>query len=366
MLTAGAILSLAFALAAAEPQTPPTEFKPDDQGQWQVAVAPQPGSDEDVIARARRALAEDRPDEAFAIIDPWLDANERSSSPLVPQAYLIRGDAISLRGNEFNALYDYEAVIRGFAGTPEYVTAIEREMEIALKYLNGLERKFFGMRILDASDVGVELLIRTQERLPGSRLAERAGIELGDYYYRIKEMELAGEAYQLFLENFPQSQYRMRAMQRKIYASLARFKGPRYDTSPLLDAEVNIRRFRSLYPVEAAQAGIDEALLTRIDESAAQSMLETSRYYLRRDDPVGSRYVLKRLLAAHPQTAAAAEALRVMRERGWIEQPAPAPGESPERFEDFGNAASPSTPADTPTPPTPPTPSSTPAPETRP
>jgi tetratricopeptide (TPR) repeat protein len=333
-----AILAAAFAFAA-DPQSPPTEFKPDAQGQWQATAKPAPGSDEELVARARQALAEDRPTDAYAIIDPWLTANERGNSPFLPQAYIIRGDAMSLDGDEFNALYDYEKVIKQFAGTPEYVTAIERELELAVRYVNGLERKFFGMRILDASDVGIELLIRTQERLPGSRLAERAGIELADYYYRAREMELAGESYQLFLENFPQSQYRMHAMQRRIYASLARFKGPQYDTSPLLDAQVNIRRFQSLYPAEAEKAGVDDALLTRIDESGAQHLLEVARYYENRGDPVAMRYELRRLIALHPQTAAASEALRIMQDRGWVDsrETTPVGGE---RFDEFASPKS--------------------------
>lgn len=302
----------------------PTEYRPDESGRFRAAAAPTPGSPEETIANARRALAEDRPQDAYALINPWLDANQRTSSPLLPQAYLIRADAMSLDGDEFNALYDYETVIKQFAGTPEYITALERELELAVRYVNGLDRKFFGMRILDASDVGVELLIRVQERLPGSRLAERAGIELADYYYRAREMDNAGEAYQLFLENFPQSQYRMHAMQRRIYASLARFKGPRYDTSPLLDSQINIRRFQSLYPAEAQQAGIDDALLTRVDESGGQHLLEVTRYYFNRGDLVSARYELRRLVALHPQTAAAAEALRVLQSRGWVTT-APAP-----------------------------------------
>jgi hypothetical protein len=326
-------LMLLLSFASAEPapgpgvdpnQVPPNEYKLDPKAGWQQTAAPAPGSDEEVIANARKALAEDRPSDAYAIINPWLELKERSNSPLLAQAYLIRADSNSLNGDEFEALYDYEVIAKQYAGTPEYVIAIERELEIAFRYVNGLKRKWFGVRFISADDLGVELLVRTQERLPGSRLAERAGIELADYYYRIRDMELAAEAYQLFLENFPQSAYRMKAMQRKIYASLARFKGPRYDAAPLLDAQVNIRRFMGLYPAQSQQAGVDESLLTRIDESAAQQLLETARWYIRRDDPVSARYVLKQLIAKHPLTGAASEGARVLQERGWAAASSPA------------------------------------------
>jgi outer membrane protein assembly factor BamD (BamD/ComL family) len=82
------------------------------------------------------------------------------------------------------------------------------------------------MRLLDAGDVAEELLIRIQERLPGSRLAELAGIELADYYFARRKMDLAAEMYSIFLQNNPRSEFVSKARRRLIYAHLASFKGP--------------------------------------------------------------------------------------------------------------------------------------------
>lgn len=305
-----------------------TRYRLDGDGQWAVERAPEPGSDEATIARARKALAEDRPGDARSILDGFIDKHAATNNPWLPAAYLYRGDAISAGGNEFNALYDYETVIKQFPRSAEYPLAVERELEVAVRYVNGMERKFLGVRFLDASDIGTELLIRVQERLPGSRLAERAGIELADFYYRDRDMALASEAYDLFLANYPRSEYRMRAMQRRIYASIARYKGPRYDSKPLADAQVLIRRFMVQYPAQAQQTGLDEALLVRVDESGGQTLLQTADWYLSRGDRVSARYTLKRLIARHPQTNAAARAMDICRERGWLDEsstPAPAP-----------------------------------------
>lgn len=293
-------------------------FRLDDSGQWIETEAPEPGSDEALIAEARRHLAEDRPREARALLNPWIKDHERRGHELLPQAYLLRADAIAATGNEYRALYDYERVIRLFPASPEYVTAVERELAIGIRYVHGYRRKFLGIRWMDATSVGEELLIRVQERLPGSRLAERAGIELADYYYRIRDMRGAAEAYDIFLLNYPDSEHRIRAMQRRVYASIARFKGPRYNGAPLLDAKVLIQRFSTMYPAEAEQAGLDETLLTRLDESAGAEMLETARWYLRRGDAVSARYTMQRLVREHPRTAAANAAVRIMTDRGWL------------------------------------------------
>ncbi|MGD9688713.1 MAG: outer membrane protein assembly factor BamD [Phycisphaerales bacterium] len=322
VMTVGVVGMISAAACAQSP--PATEYRLGEQG-WTATEAPAPGSDAEIIARARRELAEDRPGVAESILDDYIDRYEKTANPLLPQAYLYRGDAISLGGNEFLALYDYEFVITSFPQSPEYALANERELEIALRYVNGLNRKLLGIRFVGATDIGEELLIRVQERLPGSRLAERAGIELADHYYRNREMGLASEAYDLFLKNHPNSQYRMKAMQRRVYASIGRYKGPRYDSRPLVDAEVLIRTFALQYPAKAEETGLDEALLARIDESGALQLLETARYYFRTGDPSAARYTLKRLIARHPLSAAAQTALAMCEERGWMQPKGEAP-----------------------------------------
>ncbi len=315
------VVLIGLAATAAAGQTTSPEYKlgggAGGAAQWQQAAAPEPGTDAAIIADARRAIAEERPGAAITILDKWIEANKRGSSPLLSQAYLLRGDATTANGDEFEALYDYEAVIKNFVSSPEYVTAVERELEIAIQYVNGLDRRLFGFRWIGVSDIGEELLIRVQERLPGSKTAERAGIELADHYYRSREMELAGIAYELFLKNYPQSQYRAKALQRRIYSSIARFKGPKYDGKPLVDAAVLIKQFQNQFPAQAAESGLDEALLTRIDESGGQQMLESAKWYMKTGDPVSARYTLQRLLTKHPQTTAAAESTELMIAKGW-------------------------------------------------
>lgn len=294
-----------------------SEFKLDPGGNWVQTKAPAPGTDEGTLAEARRDLAEGRFDSARRTAADFIEKNDRSNSPLLPEALVIRGDALTADNDEYNALYDYERVIKEFPATPSFVTSLERELDIAVRYVNGLRSKFFGVRVFDASGIGEELLIRIQERLPGSRLAERAGIELADHFYRQRDLELAGEAYDLFQQNYPQSQYYMSAAQRRVYATIGRFKGPRYDGSVLLDAKVLTERFSSLYPAQAQQNGLDDALLVRLDESAADAALETAEWYLSRGDEVSARMVFRRLVKAHPQSAAAERALKVLDEHKW-------------------------------------------------
>lgn len=307
----------------------PEQYSLTPGGEWKQTAAPEPGTDAAVIASARKAIAEENFEQAEEILDAWLEANERSGKAEVPEAHRLRGDALYAQDYETAALYDYEVVIKKFAGTPDYVTALERELDIAVRYANGWNKRFLGLRIEDAGDLAVEMLIRIQERLPGSTLAERAAIELADYYFRKRDMQLAAEAYELYVINFPNGPNRLRAMERRIYATIARFKGPRNDAAGLIDAKEQIKTFEMQYPAEAERQGLDTAMVARLDESAAAQMLDTAEWYGRVGDQAGARYTLRRLIAKHPQSTAARKAAQILGLSTVAPEPAPAAPSEP-------------------------------------
>jgi hypothetical protein len=323
-----------------------TEYKLTDQGEWLKTRIPTPGSDEAIISDARAALAEDRPERAREILTEFLDAGEKSASPFLAAAYRLRGDAKLAMDEEWNSVFDYEVVCQRYPQSEEFQTACEREYEIGMRYLNGLDRRLFGVRLLPAIDDGVELLIRVQERLPGSALAEKAAISLADFYFRNRDMALAAESYDLYLANFPRGPHALQAQSGRILANLAQFKSPAYDATPLVDAREQARRFQRDYPAEAERQGFDAPLLARIDETLALQLLDNARWRLDRGELASARYTLRRLVRSYPQSASGATALAILQERGWLPEPAPAPAEQPqpppEKADEGGGAPAPS------------------------
>lgn len=289
-----------------------------DDGQWLASKSPEPGTDEATIARARQLLADGKAGAARSLMNDWLDIHEETDNPWLADALLARGDALVATNSEYWALYDYETICRFHRGSDVFATAVEREFEIGKRYLNGLRTKFLWMRLEDATPLGEELLLRVQERLAGSTLAERACLEMADYYYRTRQLAAASEAYDIFLKLYPKSEFRQKALQRRVYANIAKFKGPKYDASGLVEAKYLIRSFSDRYPAEAERAGMNDGLVARLDESAGVQMLEVARWYIRRDDPVSAKLTLERLQRKHPQTVAASRGRDMMIERGWL------------------------------------------------
>ncbi len=292
---------------------------------WQLEDAPIEGSSEWTIAEARRLILEGNAGRARRMLTEWIESRPDSRDPLMPAALLARGDALVASDEEFRALYDYEELLREYPGSDEFERAVERELAIALRYADGLKRRGWGIRAFDASDIAIELFIRVQERMPGSQLAERAAIELADFYYKRREIGLASEAYGLYIENFPDGPNVRHAARRRIYSDIARFKGPQYDASGLLDAQVRIRRYEREYPADAAETGLNSALVERLDESLAAQQLVAAEYYLQTDELPAARLTLRRLVGAYPRTSAALTARNLLEQRGWeIPQPSKA------------------------------------------
>lgn len=320
-----------FALAActAPALAQATEFTLEEDGAWAQTAAPEPGTDEHTMWQARRLLAEGRPGQAVDVLTRWLDQYGRTRNPNLAEAFFLRGEARLADDQEYKALFDFETVIRDFSATPFYARAVQREYEIGMAYLGGLRRRFLGVRLENARPTGEELIIRVQERLPGSALAEQAALDLAQHYYDRRELKLAAEMYSIFRTNYPDSEHIRFAMLREIECSVARFKGPRYDGSGLIDAKILIDQYRRVYPGESARTGTMDGLEAWVDESAAQQALDTARWYIRTKDEPSARFLLTRLINRHPGSDAAAAAVRLMEERGWM-APLPVPEPRPQ------------------------------------
>lgn len=286
--------------------------------------------DAELIRQARQLLADDRPAEAQSLLTPWLETPGNRKSPYIAEALYLRGNARAAQGEEYDALYDYEDVAKNFPGSDVFPLVLERELDVAMLYLRGRSLRFAGLRIdfdgrgNGAISIAEEIILRVNERMPGSKLAEKALLALGDYYYERRDLPMAAETYDVFLEAFPRSPERSRVMQRRAFANIAQYKGPRHDASGLVDAKYQVEQFQREFPIDAERVGMSDALKARLDESAAEQLLVTGRWYLDRDQQAAARYVLSRLVYTYPGTGATRDALAVFEKNKW-----PLPGSEP-------------------------------------
>ena len=325
-LVAGSLLLWTLAPASGQVEH---EFDPqaDPDQPWAAADEPEPDSPEGRLLEVRRTLAEDRPRRARRLADRWL--SDLPGHELTPRVRFLRGDARAATGNYYRALFDYEHVASEYPGTEQFHIALERQYEIASRYLAGMKRRLGPFRILPAYSESEETLIRIQQRAPGSEIGERAMFTLAEFYHNRGQMALASEAYDLFLLNYPRSQKRPVAMQRLVEVSVGQYRGPRYDASSLIEAQERLAAFKAEYPAAAEQFGA-EGLSIRIEESLGLELYEQARWFQRRGEDFSAAYLYRRLIREHPGTAVAREAMDRLRDLG---EPVPEPAEIEPRDE---------------------------------
>lgn len=277
---------------------------------FEKVAEPDPKSPEGELMAIRRLIADGKGKDAVEAAKDWID--NHPNHPLLPEAYLLRGDARVSVNHFFKALFDYEYICRQYPESSQFDIALDRELKVADTFASGVKRRLWGMRILPAYGEAEELYIRIQERAPGSKIAERAGIALADYYYGASQMGPAADAYELFLQNFPESQWREHAMQRQILSNLATFKGPTFDATGLIEAQRRLQDYKQSYPAAAEQIGAD-AMLTRVDETLATRDLLVARWYEHTGKRVSAGVMYQRVITDHPGSAAAKQALASLR-----------------------------------------------------
>lgn len=313
-----AIIAAGLLSALAQAQS---TYQLDPQKGWTAREDAAPNPERATVDQTRRLLAEGKFSPALDTISKWIDEHESADDPLLPEAYYLRGNARLGVGKEYKALFDYEKIANKYtASRPWFEQALERELDVAILYLNGLRKPSMGFRVDSGVDIAEEIILRIHERLPFSQLDEKAELELADYYYRDRDLKMAATAYDCFLINFPKSEHREHAMQRKLFATIAQFKGPNYDASGLVEAKYQIQQYQQDFPVQAQTNGIGDSLQARLDESGAAQMLNVARWYLRHNDPPSAHLTLARLVHQHPGTAGSREALGLMKTHGWLKE----------------------------------------------
>jgi outer membrane protein assembly factor BamD (BamD/ComL family) len=166
---------------------------------------------------------------------------------------------------------------------------------------------------VSTEDDAQEILIRIQERLPASALAEKAGMALADFYYERRDMALAADAYDLFVQNYPRSLQADKARLRLIASYCSGYKGPEFDAKGLNEASGKLRELQALEPQLAKQVGA-EAILLRIYESEADKRLTTANWYWQTNDPISAEREIRALVKKYPRSIAAIQALRAVDE----------------------------------------------------
>ena len=291
----------------------PKTWERDASGEWRqvedVAATGEAGAEpttqsSDVIQNAEldeieQLLAGRRSRAAKARIIPWIKANPTAADR--DRGLFLLAEAYNQTGDKIRAFYHLDELMDYYPESRLFYPALEKQFGIADRFLSGYKRRFLGIPFLTTDDEGVEILFRIQERAPGSPIAERSLLRTADHYYDASQFDLASDAYAAYARSYPRSPEVPRARLRQAFASLAQFRGLRFDATPVIDAKAQLEDIQAEYPEMAERENVAD-VLERIEGILAARVATTADFYKRTNEPRAEAYTLRYLVENFPDT----------------------------------------------------------------
>lgn len=285
-------------------------------GKWVQVVPPAEGTPEGELALVQSLFDAGKYQKTIQAAKKFLD--RYPDSPHCEDVCLLAGKSEMKRRRYYQGFEWFEKQLDYAPVGVLADQALQNEYEIAELFLRGEKRVAMGIFRLDATDEGLEILRRVAEHVPGTELAVKAILRIGDYYYQSGKWAEATEAYDLFISLFPHSTLTAEVMLRAAKATYASYGGIKFDETPLLEADQRFRALLRRYPAEARQADTIQ-ILRDIIAQRAERVFYTAQFYERTNRPKPAVYYYKLCYEQFPQTMRGRDARAALVRLGEIE-----------------------------------------------
>jgi len=260
-----------------------------------------------LLDRAQQLLDARNGEKAHDLVLDWLKSHP--NAPDRDRGLLMLAECYFLDGDRIWSFYQCDELLDKYPDSRLFFPALELQYRVADDFLNGYKKKFLGLPIMSMEDEAIEMLFRIQERSPGSPIAEQALLRTADYYYHTSQFDLAADAYGAFARSYTRSSQVPRVLLQQAFATLAQFRGARYDSTPLIDARAMFRDIIERYPRMAQDEALP-AFIDRIDNTLAAKMYIDADFYRRTNQPRAAVFMYRTLIKTYPNSRDAAVAQR--------------------------------------------------------
>lgn len=291
----------ALLLACAACASGPDPIDPDDLSEAQL------------LEEAERAFVAGDLDRAIDTAEGLL---ERTSDGKKRQgALFFAAQARLADGSPVKAFRHFQSLLRDFPWSA-YVPKCEQPVwEIGVAYLSEEPWFLFG-DLFNGRERGAEVMREFAASFPSSPRADDALAAIAGYRYSRKEYAEAQLHYSRLAKSYPDSEWSDLAAFRRAECWQLDARGAAYDTTPLLRAARDYRRYLGERP-RGERRSEAQAQARAVDQQIAEGELLRARLYLVRDEEHGARMHLANVVLAYPETEAAATARTLLAERGW-------------------------------------------------
>jgi outer membrane protein assembly factor BamD (BamD/ComL family) len=186
-----------------------------------------------------------------------------------------------------------------------YEKAIFYKFEIAKKFYEGGKKHLLGVKKLPKWASGKEdaqkIFDEVISSLPNHEICAESLFYKGKLQKDFEDYKESVETFQTLIRKFPKHEFAIESFLEigKVYLKQA---DPKKQDPDLLDmAEVNLRKFKEVFPKEERIA-LAEKDFAQIKEIYAQGLFEIGQFYERTKKPDASKIYYKKIISAFPNT----------------------------------------------------------------
>jgi outer membrane protein assembly factor BamD len=261
----------------------------------------------------RRTRAKDQLDVAQEALDKKdLDLAEKAArrvvsqwpaSDFAPQAQYLVGRALEAQGKDEKAFKAYQVAVEKYPKMKDYEQVLQRQYEIANRFLGGQWFKLWGMiPFFPSMDKTADMYTKVIRNGPYSEVAPQAQLKIGAAREKQKDFAAAVKAYETAADRYHD---RPKVAADALYkAGLAHSKSAQtaeYDRSAAGLAIASFTDFKTLYPDDSRVVNTDK-IISMLKTEHARGDFEIARFYEKRRYWESARIYYNEVLLQDPDS----------------------------------------------------------------
>ncbi|MFA5310771.1 MAG: outer membrane protein assembly factor BamD [Candidatus Omnitrophota bacterium] len=216
------------------------------------------------------------------------------------------------RENFYEAYRAYQRLIDKYPFSERIKEAIEREYNIAEKFMSGYKRKALGIT-LPVENPAVEIYTKVVENSTYGPLAPKAQYRLGLVLKSLQRYYEAEEAFNKVISNYPDSEWSEPAKFQIASCRAALSRSPDYDQGAAGEAKQKFEEFVRDHP-DANLSPEAEANIAKLNEKEAESSFNTARFYEKQKSYKAATIYYNYVVDNYPKSIWAAKSLSKLQE----------------------------------------------------
>ena len=216
------------------------------------------------------------------------------------------------RENFYEAYQAYQRLIDKYPFSERIKEVIEREYNIADKFMFGYKRKALGI-ILPVENPAIEIFTKVVENSTYGPLAPKAQYRLGLVLKSLQRYYEAEEAFNKVISNYPDSEWSEPAKFQIASCRAALSRSPDYDQGAAGEAKQKFEEFVRDHP-DAVLSLEAEANIAKLNEKEAESSFNTARFYEKQRSYKAAIIYYNYVVDNYPKSVWAAKSLSKLQE----------------------------------------------------